>query len=98
MQILGEFPHDPATVVFAHFPDESRGGKRKSDDFIGGYCCNICHAIIDGRCCPSVYGAHADEYLDNKEFYLRRSQNRTMRRLIEKGVIKICNNHRSKDE
>ncbi len=80
LNILGVCNFDPATVVFCHFPDESHGYSRKSDDISGGFGCAKCHAVVDGLKC--------EEFQVRKDWYLRRSQTRTLRKLFEMGVIK----------
>ena len=82
LQIVGVCNGDTETVVFAHFPDESNGIGKKSDDISGGDCCSACHDAIDGR-------VKCSEFSENKDWYLRRAQTRTLRRRIEQGVIKI---------
>ena len=75
-----------ATTVFAHFPDESSGRGIKSDDISGGYACGHCHDLIDGRVPPPEYLLHTWD--KDKEFFMRRSQTRTLRLLIEKGLVR----------
>jgi hypothetical protein len=55
---------------------------RKSDDFVACFACSACHDVIDRR----VRG-----FLDNadREFYMRRAQNRTLRRWIELGLVTV---------
>lgn len=83
LQIVGVCNGDPETVVFCHFPDESHGMGIKADDISGGYGCSECHAVIDRRRALALSRQEFD-------WYMRRSQTRTLRRLIEKGVIKIA--------
>lgn len=79
LQIPGACNYDPATVVFAHFPDESGSMGRKSDDFVGGFACSGCHDAIDRRV-PHDLGT-------DREWFMRRAQNRTWRKWIEMGLI-----------
>ncbi len=83
LQIAGECNYNPETTVFCHFPDESHGIAKKADDISGGFGCSNCHDCIDGR-------RKSEEWSGHKEFYMRRSQTRTMRRLFELGVMKIA--------
>lgn len=83
LQIPGVCNGDPETTVFCHFPDETNGMGTKSCDLSGGYGCSSCHDLIDRR--THVRGFAPEE----REFFMRRAQTRTMRRLIEKGVIKL---------
>jgi len=82
LNILGVCNFDPATVVFCHFPDESHGMAQKADDVSGGFCCSACHDAIDGR-------VKSQEFKELKDWYLRRSQTRTMRKLFELRVVKV---------
>lgn len=82
LQILGVCNYDPATTVLAHLPDESHG-LSKSDDLSGCYACSACHDVIDGRT------DWPTEEAGLREWYFRRAQTRTWRRLTEKGVISI---------
>lgn len=80
LQIAGVCSYRPETVVLCHFPDESHGVGRKSDDISAGYGCSACHDWIDRR----VKGRD-----EEAEWYMRRSQTRTLRRLIERGIVVI---------
>lgn len=81
LNILGVCSYDPATVVFCHFPDESHGMSRKSDDVSGCFGCGKCHAVVDGLRC--------EEFSERSDWYLRRAQTRTFRKLFEMKVIKV---------
>ena len=72
----------PDTTVFCHFPSEDHGISRKSSDISGGFGCSACHDAVDGR-------HRGSDYDDNKDFYLRRAQTRSIHRLFELGVIKL---------
>lgn len=81
LQIAGVCKHPQTdTTVLAHFPDESHGTGFKSVDISSGDACSACHDAIDGR-------VKCQEYLDNRDFYLRRSQTRTIIRRIEQGIL-----------
>lgn len=82
IEIPGVCMNEVETVVLCHFPDEYGGTSIKSDDTSAGYGCYRCHRVVDGV-------DENDEFLQNKDFYLRRSQTRTVRRMIEKGVLKL---------
>lgn len=84
VEILGVCNSDPATVVLAHLPDESHGMARKSDDLSAAFCCSACHDVLDGR--VSWPDAFEQSY---REWYQRRAQTRTWRRLVELGVVTI---------
>jgi len=54
---------------------------QKADDISGGFACASCHDAIDGR---------AGEFVEHKDWYLRRAQTRTTRKLLEIGVLRIA--------
>ena len=82
VNIAGVCSYDPETTVLAHLPDESHGMGKKSDDISVCYACSACHDAIDLRVNSGEYIAHAD-------FYLRRANIRTIRRLIQSGIISV---------
>ena len=71
--------YDPATTVHCHFPSEISG--YKATDISGGHGCSACHDWIDRRANPE------DE--SDREMYMRRSQVRTLTRLIDMGIIEV---------
>lgn len=79
LQIVGICNGNPETVVFCHFPDDSHGMGIKSDDISGGYGCSSCHQALDQHKLRR----------EDRDWYMRRSQTRTLRKLIEKGVVII---------
>jgi len=79
VESTGETPTQ--TTIFAHFPDESSGRGLKSDDISGCYSCFHCHDMLDGRVPPPEYLLQTWD--KDKEFYMRRAQTRTLKRLIE---------------
>lgn len=84
LNIAGVCNYDPETVVFCHFPDyDTHGVSMKSCDLSGGFGCSACHDAIDRR-------VRDPEFVQHAEFYLRRSQLRTMRRLVDLGVVQIA--------
>jgi hypothetical protein len=84
LDIPGICNGNPETTVLCHLPDESHGMSRKSDDICTAYGCSACHDAIDNRS-NSLSVTDAEMM-----WYLRRAQNRTLRRMIEKGLIKIA--------
>lgn len=84
LEIQGVCNHDPATTVLAHLPDESHGMGRKSDDASACYACSACHDVIDER---THWPRHEEPW---REWYFRRAQTRTLRRLIERGIVKYA--------
>ncbi|RXZ42689.1 nuclease domain-containing protein [Crenobacter cavernae] len=82
-QIRGVCNQDPETTVLCHLPDESHGMARKSDDISAAYGCDACHAAIDGRA-PYPFAA------GERDWYMRRAQTRTLRRLIEKRIVRVA--------
>lgn len=74
--------YDPETTVFCHL-NESFAGKgisQKADDYAGFFGCSNCHDLYDGRATCEI--SH-----EIMTWYVLRAQNRTIRRLLEKGVI-----------
>mgnify|MGYP000554313283 CR=1 FL=1 len=86
LQIAGVCCHDWSTTVLAHLPDESNGMGTKSDDISACYACRTCHDAIDGRSNVDISG-------EDKEFYMRRAQTRTIRALIKSGLITLDGQH-----
>jgi len=84
LQIAGVCKNRVETTVLCHLPDESSGRGLKSDDISSCFGCFDCHALIDGASHLWPEG----EYV-YREWYLRRAQTRTLRRLIEMGIISI---------
>lgn len=80
LNIVGVCNYDTTTTVLAHFPDESHGMAKKSNDLSSGYACSACHDVIDRR---ARYGFEPGE----REWYMRRAQTRTWTRLVERGLI-----------
>lgn len=80
-QIPGRCNHNPETTVLCHLPDESNGMGMKADDVSSAFGCSACHDVIDRRTPWNDDGM--------REWYMRRAQTRTLRRLIEKGLVKI---------
>jgi len=86
LQIVGVCNGNPETVVFCHFPDrDTHGMGHKADDVSGGFGCSACHDYLDGRVPPH----DAARWRNERDGYLRRSQQRTMRRLFELGILCI---------
>jgi len=79
--IVGDCNRDPATTVMSHLPDSSHGLGLKADDIIACWACSACHDQIDGRAPPVL------EFADRREWYLRMALQRTLKALVEQGVI-----------
>lgn len=73
---------NPETTVFAHAPSEDKGWAKKSPDWWGADCCSDCHDIIDGR-------RKVDIPVGEIYNCFMRGVYRTIKRRIEKGLIKI---------
>jgi len=72
------------TTVLAHLPDDGGIMGGKQDDISACFSCYACHDVIDGR-----RPWPDDVEKGFRDWYLRRAQTRTLRRLIELGVITI---------
>lgn len=83
LQIAGVCNHNWETTVFNHLPDESNGMGTKSDDISGCFGCHACHDAIDNRSNTGLSG-------EDREFYMRRAQTRTIRALIHLGLVTYC--------
>lgn len=83
LNLVGVCNYDPATTVLAHLPDESNGMGKKADDVSSCYTCSACHDAVDNR---SKWPESEEEY---REWYYRRAQTRTLRIMIEIGIITI---------
>lgn len=82
LQIAGVCNGNPETVVFCHYPHESHGMGIKAADLSGGFGCSACHDLIDRRNPRWLHDT-------DREWYMRRSQVRTMERLFERGILCI---------
>lgn len=82
LNIVAVCNYDSMTTVLCHLPDESHGMALKADDISSCYGCAACHAAIDGR-------LKFDLSEEERQFYMRRAQIRTLRRMVEKGLISI---------
>lgn len=72
------------TTIWAHLPSDNKGmGVKDIDDWWGVYACAGCHDFLDGR--------RISPYMDagDKPNIMLKARERTERRLIEKGLLKI---------
>jgi len=91
LQIVGACNYDPATTVLAHLPDDSGTGKMggKSNDVgCAVYACSSCHDVIDGRA-GFISLDDCIAFEDCADFYQLRALKRTIKRMIEKGLVVI---------
>ena len=70
----GACKDDPDKPVLWHFSVQGVGSNRLNGDLCAGYGCSFCHSALD------LYEA------EDREFYMRRSQVRTLDRLVDKGL------------
>lgn len=68
------------TTVLAHLHDETFGKGQKADDTSAVFACHGCHDEIDGRT-RKTNGA-------DLTWYKLRALQRTIRRLVERGILK----------
>ena len=80
--IVGVCNSNPETTVLCHLPDETKGMGMKADDISAAYGCSSCHDVVDQRVYDFDYASMAD-------WYMRRAQTRTLRRMIATGVVKF---------
>lgn len=75
--------YDSSTVVACHSneSDDGKGTGQKADDCFVAFGCSACHTWLDKM--DSEYGVSHDEVV----WYMNRGIKRTIRRLIDKGVL-----------
>jgi hypothetical protein len=79
LQIYGVCRGGTGTTVLAHLHDEVFGMARKADDLSAVFACHGCHDEIDGRT-RKTQG-------EDLTWYKLRGLQRTIRRLVERGII-----------
>lgn len=77
---------DRDTVVAAHLGDSS-GVARKADDLCVGFLCRACHDVMDGA--APWPGGWRGRGAPDWDFYARRANQRTLRRLHDLGILTI---------
>ena len=82
LQIAGVCTYDSSTTILAHFPHESHGTALKATDVSSGYACQACHDAIDNRVMDAISK-------EDREFYMRRAQIRTLERFVDKGLVRV---------
>jgi len=92
LQIVGICNGDPATTVLAHLPSDGHGMAQKSDDTMAVYACSSCHDLLDGRFENKCFSTQICEYNKHADWYKLRALQRTLRRLVEKGVMEVKDN------
>lgn len=83
VRIVGVCNRDTTTTVLAHLPDPSHGIGLKAHDIAAVWACSACHDQLDGRVPP------VEEFAGRRDWYLRMALQRTLVRLVERGVIKL---------
>ena len=68
--------------------DDGKGGSQKADDLFVAFACLHCHDILDGRKPPPWVAVECGTPQSEILWYHDRGIKRTIRRLIDKGVIK----------
>jgi hypothetical protein len=81
LNIAGVCSYDNETTVVCHLPDGSGGSNRLTGPLSIAFGCSECHDVLDGRTTVLV--------AEDREFYMRRGQSRTINRLIEMGLVRI---------
>lgn len=79
--VVGVCNYNPETTVLAHLPVEIAG--TKSTDLSAAFACSDCHDWLDRRSRSPC----ADE---DREFYMRRANIRTLHRWKELGLLRIA--------
>lgn len=80
LQIPGVCNNDTSTVIAAHsnFGEDGKGASQKADDIFVAFSCFRCHQWLDE--------SHAS--IDEKYYLFNRGFKRTLRRLLDKWVLK----------
>jgi len=89
---VGICNYDPATTILAHLPDDSGTVKisGKSDDVgCAFYACSACHLWLDGARLPDGSEDDYCEANNHRYWYSLRALKRTIRRMVEKGLVVI---------
>lgn len=77
---------NPETTVFCHAPVEGDLGiSIKNHDWWGAYGCSSCHDFVDGKPVPNNMGS-----MNWRDFDWSQPIHRTMKKLFQKGLIKLC--------
>lgn len=74
--------YDATTTVLAHLPFDGGMGT-KSTDLSSCYACSACHDLIDGR--AGVSRSVIEDY----DYRLRIANQKTLKRFLEKDLIKV---------
>ena len=80
MNIPGVCNYSTDTTVLAHFPSDIY--HTKSTDLSAGFLCSDCHDAVDRRTVSPMLE-------EDREFYMRRSQVRTLHVLVDLGLVRI---------
>lgn len=82
VRIPGICSGDTETTVLAHYSMPGLSGRGfKSPDLIGAWCCDSCHAAVDGR-------TKTDIPRDTLRLWFAEGVMRTQVRLLESGLIR----------
>jgi len=81
LQIFGVCVGGTETTVLAHLHDETFGRGQKADDTSAVFACFGCHDEIDGRTRKTAG--------EDLTWYKLRALQRTIRRLVERGVMVV---------
>lgn len=81
LKIFGVCVGGTDTTVLAHLHDETFGRSQKADDCSAVFACFGCHNEIDGRT-RKTEG-------EDLTWYKLRALQRTIRRLIERGILRV---------
>lgn len=81
LEFPGTCSHNPETTVLAHIHDETFGKGMKADDTSGVHACHSCHM---------AYDLHRTELTEAAVlWYVLRALQRTIRNLVERGIIVV---------
>lgn len=87
MNVAGVCNYNSATTVLIHFRwIGDCGGSQKPPDLQAAFGCSECNRWTDS---PTPKERNAD-YESDRNFYAIRAMSKTLQRLIERGILKVC--------
>ena len=78
---------DDTVAAHSMQADDGKGTSIKADDSMVAYSCAFCHDVLDGRHAPPL-GAVSRMNKTEVEWYHDRGIKRTIRRLLDLGILK----------
>ena len=79
-------PMAPTVAAHSNLMDDGKGKSIKADDIFVAQACQFCHDVLDGR--HKIEHKLIDFTRDLLIFYHDRGIKRTIRRMLDKGILK----------